>query len=184
MHCSGHFSYHITNLFFKTMWILIEKVMSCISVRIRKGKLQGIKLLAKDVKYKPNLEKLLKSHIGYIDFKHIRISPDYHQQMQKHILAMIWQLGPPTFFLTFTSAEKNWQPLTNTLLKFYKTTENETNNTKENGYDICDIDHLVCKDPITCARYYRHRVQQLRKLIFTNHLFFGKINDFFSVTKL
>ena len=71
------------------MRIIIEKIMSCISIRIRKGKLQGRKLLAKDVKYKPNLEKLLKSHIGYIDFKHIRISPDYLQQMQKHIFEMI-----------------------------------------------------------------------------------------------
>ena len=34
MHCSGHFSYHITNLFFNTMQIIIENVMSCISVRI------------------------------------------------------------------------------------------------------------------------------------------------------
>ena len=58
------------------MRIIIENFMSRILVRIRKGKLQGRKLLEKDVKYKPNLEKLLKSHIGYIDFKNIRISPD------------------------------------------------------------------------------------------------------------
>ena len=39
MHYSGDFSYHITNFLFKAMRIIIEKVMSCISVRIRKGKL-------------------------------------------------------------------------------------------------------------------------------------------------
>jgi hypothetical protein len=38
-------------------------------VRIKKGQLQGRNLLAKDVKYKANLEKILKSDIGYIDFK-------------------------------------------------------------------------------------------------------------------
>jgi hypothetical protein len=58
LHSSGYFSCHITNLFFKTMRIIIEKVVSCMWVRIRKGQLQGRKLLAKDVKYKVNLEKI------------------------------------------------------------------------------------------------------------------------------
>ena len=47
---SGDFSYHITNLLFKTMPIIIEQVLSSIWIRIRKGKLRGRKLLAKDVK--------------------------------------------------------------------------------------------------------------------------------------
>jgi hypothetical protein len=71
--------------------------------------------LAKDVKYKVNLEKILKSDIGYIDFKNIRISPDYLQQNKKTIFAMIRQLGPPTFFITFTSAEHHWDPLVATV---------------------------------------------------------------------
>jgi hypothetical protein len=89
LHASGDFSYHTTNLFFKTMQIIIDKVLSCIWVRIRKGQLRGRKILARDVKYKPNLEKILKSDIGYIDFKNIHISPDYMQQIKKNIFAMI-----------------------------------------------------------------------------------------------
>jgi hypothetical protein len=58
-------------------------------VRIRKGQLQGINLLARDVKYKENLEKILKSDIGYIDFKNIHISPNYLQQNKKNIFSMI-----------------------------------------------------------------------------------------------
>ena len=63
--------------------------MSCLWIRIRKGQLRGITLLAKDVKYKPNLKQLLKSDIGNIDFKNICISPDYIQQIKKNIFAMI-----------------------------------------------------------------------------------------------
>jgi hypothetical protein len=37
LHSSSYFSYHITNLFFKTMCIIIEQVLSCMWVRIRKG---------------------------------------------------------------------------------------------------------------------------------------------------
>ena len=52
LHSSSDFSCHITNLFFKTMHIIIEKVLSCMWVRIRKGQLWGRNLLARDVKYK------------------------------------------------------------------------------------------------------------------------------------
>jgi hypothetical protein len=88
-HSSGDFSCHITKKKIKTMHIIIEQVLSCIWVRIRKVQLQGRKLLAKDVKYKVNLEKILKFDIGYIDFKNICTSPDYLQQNKKTIFAMI-----------------------------------------------------------------------------------------------
>jgi len=85
--------------------IIIEKFLARILIRIRKGKLKGRKLLAKDVKYKPKLDNILKSDIGYIDFEYIIISLDYLQQIKKKIFAMIHQQGPPTFFVTFTSVE-------------------------------------------------------------------------------
>jgi hypothetical protein len=37
LHSSGDFPCHITNLFFKIMCIIIEQVLSCMWVRIRKG---------------------------------------------------------------------------------------------------------------------------------------------------
>jgi len=91
LHASHDFSYHTTNLFFKTVRIIIDKVLSRIWIRIRKGQLKGRKLLAKYVKYKPNLGKILKSDIGYIDFKNIHISHDHLQQIKKNIFAMIRQ---------------------------------------------------------------------------------------------
>jgi hypothetical protein len=89
LHSSDDLSYHITNLFFKTMSIIIEQVFSFMWVRIRKFQLQGRKLLAKDVKYKEHLEKIMKYDIGYIDLKNVCISPNYLQQNKKTIFAMI-----------------------------------------------------------------------------------------------
>ena len=71
------------------MQIIIDKVLSCIWVQIRKGQLRGRNILTKDVNYKPNLEKILKFDIGYIDFKNIRISYDYLQQIKKNVFPMI-----------------------------------------------------------------------------------------------
>jgi hypothetical protein len=132
--------------------------------------------LAKDVKYKVNLEKIMKSDIGYIDFKNIRISPDYLQQNKKTIFAMIRQLGPPTFFITFTSAEHCWDPLVVSVSEFHrnKKRKKETDTLENN-----DIDYLIRKDLVTCTRYYRHRINALRQLICHDETFFGKISDYF-----
>lgn len=160
------------------MRIVIEKVLSSNWVRIRKGKLRGIKLLAKDVKHKTNLEKILKSDIGYIDFKHIHISPYYLDQIKKNIFAMICQLGPPTFFFTFTSANYQWNHLATTLTKLYgkrkKIKHIET-------IEKCDIDYPMRKYLVTCASSYRHRIPSLKQLFCYDETFFGKILHFYFV---
>lgn len=152
-------------------------------VRLRKGQLKGRKLIARDVKNKPNLEKILKSDIGYVDFKRMWISPDYCQQLKKNVFSMIWQLGPPTFFLTFTSAEKNWEPLTNTLFTLHKEHETKIGNLQTNLYCNNDITTFIFKDPIMCTHYYWHQIKSMRKLLTSDISFFGRINDLFSVTK-
>jgi hypothetical protein len=103
-------------------------------------------LLAKDVKYRVNLEKILKSDIGYIDFKNIRISPYYLQQNKKTICAMIRQLGLPTFFITFTSVEKCWDPLVAIVYDLHRNRKcKKQTDTLENN----DTDYLIRKYPVT-----------------------------------
>ena len=46
-----------------------------------------------------------------------------------------------------------------------------------------DIDYLIRKDPVTCTRYYRHRINALRQLICHDETFFGKISDYYFVTE-
>ena len=135
----------------------------------------------KDVKHKPNLEKILKSDIGYVDFKRIRISPDYSQQLKKNVFAMIRQLGPPTFFITFTSAEQNWDPLIQTLQELHNLHQLAQNRQESNHPTHIDKFELIKKDPITCARYYKHRINAIKKLILTDDSFFGNVIDYFSV---
>jgi hypothetical protein len=81
----------------KQVHIILNQVLSSIWIRIRKGQLKGRKIKARDVKSNPNLDHILKSDIGYMDLKTIRMSPDYQRHTCKKIYAMIRQLGPPTF---------------------------------------------------------------------------------------
>jgi hypothetical protein len=126
-----------------------EKVLSFIWVRIIKGQIRGRIFLARDVKYKENIEKILKYDTRYIDFKNIHISPDYLQQNKKNIFAMIRQLGPPPFFITFTSAKHHLGLLVTTVFALYRNGKRKKQtDTLEND----DIDYLIRKDPVTCTR--------------------------------
>jgi hypothetical protein len=66
---------------------------------------------------------------------------------------MICQLGPPTFFVIFTSVENKWIDLLKTfheLKKFHNT------NKKDIKFDDKNISELIKGYPITCAQYYDH----------------------------
>ena len=88
---------------------------------------------------------------------------------------MIRQLGPPTFFITFTSVDHLWDPLCNALQTFHSKHMKKTNEniTEEN------IDSIIRKHPITCTCYYRNKFNALLKLLKNNDHFFGHVIDYF-----
>ena len=93
---------------------------------------------------------------------------------------MIRQLGPPTCFITFTSAEHRWSQLVTTLSKLYN---NRKNRKHIETIEECDIDYIVRKDTVTCTRDYRHRINAIKRLICQDETFFGKILDYYFVTE-
>ena len=90
---------------------------------------------------------------------------------------MIRQLGPPTIFVSFSSAEHHWQPLVNALKQIRrKKIENEVLND--------EINSLIRNDLVTCARYYRNRINDLRQLTSHDDKYYGYIKYYFYVTEL
>jgi hypothetical protein len=59
------FAYHISNLFFKTIKILIHFVLSSAWIRIQKTILKGRKPTIAQVKNTKDLENILKSDMAY-----------------------------------------------------------------------------------------------------------------------
>lgn len=177
-HKDHDFATHISNIFFKAIQTIIQQVSNCAWVCIRKGELKGKKLCAKDVKGMSNLNKFLQSPVGYHSLK-IYVFPDYVENMKKDIFAMIRQLGPPTFFVTFTSTDHLWQPLCNALEHLHskhasKPFENILAET---------IDSKIRKNLVTCSRYYKHRFNAFLTLLKNNKNIFGEVMDYFFVTE-
>jgi hypothetical protein len=91
---------------------------------------------------------------------------------------MIRQLGPLTFFVTFTTSVNNWPMHSNTLKELYEkhVTTNQTNNNVNYTLSIREVRN----DHVTCTHYYEHRMNRFHILLKTTNMLFGKINDFFS----
>jgi len=97
------FSINISNLFLKDIKFSIQKVIGLGWVWIQKGKLCGRTLKAFQVWDKPNVDNIFKSYLGYHDLDGLYNSHNYFERLQKNLFVMIKQLGPPTFFVNFTS---------------------------------------------------------------------------------
>ena len=92
-----------------------------------------------------------------MDLKAIHTTPDYHHQMHNKLYARMRQLEPPMFFVTFSSAEHIWEPLVNAL-KHMKTKNKRMRQNETGQYEVSS---LIRDDPVTCARYYRNRINGL-----------------------
>ena len=90
---------------------------------------------------------------------------------------MIRQLSLPTWFMSLSAADTRWSDLLKMLAKL------------NNGVSCTDNDiegltwqekNLVQKDPVTCSRYFDHRVQEfLNTILNSNCEPIGKLRDFF-----
>ncbi|CAF1656335.1 unnamed protein product [Rotaria magnacalcarata] len=92
-----------------------------------------------------------------------RSSPAFWEMKKKEFLAMFRQLGCPTIFPTLSAAETKWSEfiviLTQVLENNVITLEEAENLSYEKK---CD---LTRKDPVTCVRYFEHRLKCLWEIL-------------------
>jgi hypothetical protein len=86
-------------------------------------------------------------------------TPAYWEQQKKNLLGMVRQHGGFTIFVTLTAAETQWPEL----LKILKKTVDN-----EDDADVSDLSfeekaRLIRSDPVTCARYFEHRIKEVMK---------------------
>ncbi|CAF0955166.1 unnamed protein product, partial [Brachionus calyciflorus] len=77
----------------------------------------------------------------------------------------IRQLGCPSFFITFSPAEVDWEELIGILVKIKEKRDISLNEARNEVSRERKID-LVSKDPITVARYFENRMGELLKYCF------------------
>ena len=178
-HVDRRVAKHVPNLFFKVKRLQVKQLRDKVSIAVRKIKGQrGQKLTAGHLLQPGTIESLVKLNDGYRVLRTLRGSPAYWEQTKKDLFAMIRQLGLPTFFLSLSSAETKWIPLLKTLAKLIDDRDLQDDEiTIMSWAEKC---RLIRSDPITCARYYDHKLSTFIKKMLQNELApIGKVADYF-----
>ena len=168
----------VPNLFFKMKKLAIKHVADRANFAMRRYKTKGRHYTAADMLSDTIRENLVHLDEGYYIFRSLRNSPPYMQKRKKDVFAMIRQLGLPTWFMSLSAADTRWKNLLKVLAQFL-------DGKLYSDQDIDALDwnektRLVQNDPVTCARYFDHRVQQFIKIVLksrSNPL--GDVADFF-----
>lgn len=102
-HKDRRFAKNTRNLFFKLKKHLIQQVQHTVYHKARRAKLNNGTLTAGDCARNPQLGKsLVDGSVGYKEFSKLKGSPAYWEACKRDLYAMIRQLGPPTWFVTFS----------------------------------------------------------------------------------
>jgi hypothetical protein len=167
----------VDSIFFKMQRLRVQSILSLSLVRLRNGKRQGAVFKASELKNPAKRESLLKCDIGFKDLKTLRGSPHYHEQGKNDVFAMSRQLGTATFFVTNSMADTKWLELLVILSLLIDKREISEDDARR--MDIETRRRLVCSDPVTCARYYRHRMDSLLTAVYFCDGIIGKVKNFF-----
>ena len=165
------------NLFFKTKKLQMKMMLDKVQIAMRKCKCKDLSLKAGSLKDPVMINDIVFKDIGYKFLNTVRGSPPYFQAVAKDLLAMIRQLGPATFFASFSAAETRWKHLLKILGKVV------------DGVDYSDEDvdnltwvekcRLIQSDPATCARHFDRQVQLLFRFLKDGVQPLGPLVDYF-----
>ena len=134
--------------------------------------------MADDLKSESSVNKLINLDEGFRVFRNLHGSPLYFERCKKYLFAMIRQLGNPTWFCSFSSAETKWTHLIKILGHLLDDKDYTDNEIKAMTWQ--KKSELIQKDPVTCARNFEHMVQLfIYNFIKGSNHPIGKVDDFF-----
>ena len=105
------FDKNMSYLFYARYVTEAEQIQQSINKALRKKRpvsLDGRRATVKDMLGSDSVNRLISYDDGYRVLRNLRGSPVSWQKMQYDCLAKIRQLGPYTFFLTFSVADFRW----------------------------------------------------------------------------
>ena len=104
------------------------------------------------------LSQYVRKDKAYSFMKNIRGSPPYYQRTFYDLLAMIRQLGTPTWFFTLSAADLKWPDMIQTIARQYGVyyTDDEVA-----GLSFDDKSNWLKRNPVTAARHFQYRLNAI-----------------------
>ena len=126
---------------------------------------RGQAITAGTIKDQSVLLQMMQRDDAYRFLKNVRGSPAYFQRVVYDVLAMIRQLGLPTWFLTLSAADMQWPDVIQTIARQYGTifTDQEiaTMSFEEKS-------KWLRQNPVTAARHFQYRLDTFFRVFLKN----------------
>ncbi|XP_072042907.1 uncharacterized protein [Amphiura filiformis] len=172
-------------IFFALYATEVHQIKSNISIALRIGSTKtigGQEITASMLRDHEEVKNLIKRDQGYRFLAHIRGSPAYWEKSKKDLFAMIRQLGIPTFFVTFSAADRRWIEISNAILIL----EGKPPMTAEQHKNMTWDDHvnIIMSNPAAAAKMFQQRVHIfIKNVIRSKANPIGKVEDFYYRTE-
>ena len=155
MSVENRFAMDTCYIFFSQYMSELDRVMSNVQISLRKQHMysKGQKVTRKMLCNKKELNELFKKDEAIKYMKPVRGTPAYWQSTQKDIFAMIRQLGIPTFFASFSSADFRWTEIAETIM------DQQGDNRKLENLSFEEQCKVLRSNPVTVTRMFDHRFQ-------------------------
>ena len=172
-------------IFFALYATEVQQIWDNICIAMRTGNTKtadGKEITASMLTDHDQVKKLIRRDQGYRFLKKIRGTPAFWENSKKDVFAMLRQLGIPTFFVTFSAADRRWIEIDNAILisqgKKPMTVEEHNNMTWE---EHCNI---IMSNPATAARMFQERVYTfINDVILAPANPIGKVEDYYYRTE-
>jgi hypothetical protein len=172
-------------IFFALYATEVQQIWDNICIALRRGNtktIDGKEITSSMLTDTDQVKKLIRRNEGYRFLSKIRGTPAYWETSKKDVFAMLRQLGMPTFFITFSAADRRWVEIDNAILisqgKDPMTLEQHKNMTWE---EHCRI---IMSNPATAARMFQQRVYTfISDVILSPANPIGKVEDYYYRTE-
>ena len=172
-------------IFFALYAAEVHQIHSNVSVAIRIGSTKtsdGKDITASMLRDPEQVKRIIQRDEGYRFLTHIRGTPAYWEKSKRDLFAMIRQLGIPTFFVTFSAADRRWIEIDNAILILQgKPPMSEEQHKNMTWEQHCDI---IMSNPVAAARMFQQRVYTLIKDVLMSEANpIGKVQDYYYRTE-
>ncbi|XP_078691416.1 uncharacterized protein LOC144921886 isoform X1 [Branchiostoma floridae x Branchiostoma belcheri] len=163
LHVDGRFAKDIDYLFAAQYAVEAKQMKDSIQIFLRQTRghtFQGQTVNAGLMKNLNNINDMLRTDTAIKFMKNIRGSPPYWNNVLLELLAMVRQLGLPTFFLTLSAADMQWPEVIGSIARQYGKFLTADDVKNMNYEEKCS---WLRRNPVTAARQFSYRLNAFFK---------------------
>ena len=154
----------------------VDNLQSIVIRQMKGRQFQGQKITAGDLKNTEKLNQLVQKDYAYRILKDVRGTPAYWQKVHHEVLAMIRQLGIPTWFLTLSAADMKWPEVIQIIARQYGTILTDEQVSNLSWEEKCN---WLRRNPVTAARHFQYRLDLFwNEFIKSKAMPIGEVIDF------